>query len=192
MRGKETLNIDGVGPVLFESSRKARHMNITVKPFRGVRVAVPYGVPLRIAKAFARAKTDWISKHQGRIREVELERNTHLAHSAEIDWKAARELLTGRLTALSERHGLPYNRLSIRNQKTRWGSCSLKKNISLNVELVTLPEELMDYVLIHELVHTRVHSHGKAFWAKLTGYVPEARLLDAALKNHRILNRSRR
>ncbi len=192
MRGKETLNIDGVGPVLFESSSKARYMNITIRPFRGVRVAVPYGVPLKIALYFARSKTNWIRKHLDRIRDVELESNLRLEDSAEMDWKAARELLTGRLTDLSAKYGLPYNRLSIRNQRTRWGSCSSKKNISLNIELATLPEELMDYVLIHELVHTRILSHGKAFWAELTGYVPEARLLDARLREHRIMNRYRK
>ena len=188
MRGKERVNIDGIGPVLFESSKKARYMNISVKPFRGVRVAVPYGVPFSFAAEFARSKTGWIKKHQLRIKDLEQE----WPEPVELDKKAARKKLTERINAISERYGLPFNRLFIRNQRTRWGSCSSKKNINLNIELVRLPEELMEYVIMHELVHTRVPSHGKAFWTALSAYLPESRLLDARLREHQIMKRSRK
>ena len=62
-----------------------------------------------------------------------------------------REILIKRLDKLAEKHGLKYNRVFVRNQKTRWGSCSSKNNISLNAKLVKLPEKLMDYIILHEL-----------------------------------------
>jgi len=79
---------------------------------------------------------------------------------------------------------LKYNRVFVRNQKTRWGSCSWKNNISLNAKLVKLPEKLMDYIILHELVHTRVRNHGKEFYAELGQLVPDQKLLDSELKEY--------
>lgn len=70
----------------------------------------------------------------------------------------------------------------MREQRTRWGSCSGKNNISLNVKLVLLPEELIDYVILHELVHTRIHNHGKKFWDELDIYTGNAKAVAKRLK----------
>ncbi|MBL7226120.1 MAG: M48 family metallopeptidase, partial [Desulfobacteraceae bacterium] len=85
---------------------------------------------------------------------------------------------------LANKHGLKYNRVFVRNQKTRWGSCSSKNNISLNVKLVKLPEKLMDYIILHELVHTRVRNHGKEFYAELGRLVTDQKLLVSELKEY--------
>lgn len=73
--------------------------------------------------------------------------------------------LPERLRVLSERHGLPFNKVQIRGSKGRWGSCSGQKHISLSYYLMTLPPHLIDYVLLHELSHTREMNHGDRFWA---------------------------
>lgn len=182
-----TLEIEGIGPVLFERSLKARRVNISIRPFKGVRVAVPRGVSFERAEAFVRSKFDWIKKHLPRMAERERE-HAALRNAGEgIDREEARKRLIGRLDALSARHALSYNRVFIRGQKTRWGSCSAKKNISLNMRLVELPDELMDYVIIHELVHTKIMNHGKAFWTALDKHMPGARALDAKLKKYRLV-----
>ena len=68
---------------------------------------------------------------------------------------------------LAKIYGFKYAKASIRNQKTKWGSCSAKNNISLNINLVRLPDELRDYVILHELVHTRHKNHSNRFWETL-------------------------
>jgi predicted metal-dependent hydrolase len=68
--------------------------------------------------------------------------------------------------------------VTIRNQKTRWGSCSAKNNLSLNIKLALLPDELRDLILVHELVHTRIKNHGPDFWRELKSIYPDARKLD--------------
>jgi predicted metal-dependent hydrolase len=79
----------------------------------------------------------------------------------------AKKLLPPRLTELAQKHGFQINKISIRNNKRNWGSCSARNNISLNLQMMKLPDELIDYILLHELVHTRIKNHGPLFWSKL-------------------------
>lgn len=78
--------------------------------------------------------------------------------------KQARIYLPTRLATLAEKYNFSYGKVTIRNQKTRWGSCSYQNNISLNVQLMRLPKHLVDYVLIHELAHTVEKNHSNSFW----------------------------
>jgi predicted metal-dependent hydrolase len=79
----------------------------------------------------------------------------------------AKRFLPPRLRELAEKHGFKYSQCSVRNSHSRWGSCSGKGNISLSIYLVLLTEELIDYVLLHELCHTVEMNHGERFWAIL-------------------------
>lgn len=79
----------------------------------------------------------------------------------------AKKILPGRLSELAEKYGFNYNRVTIRNNKRNWGSCSAKNNISLNMQMMKLPDELIDYILLHELVHTKIKNHGPKFWEGL-------------------------
>jgi len=98
----------------------------------------------------------------------------------------ALEYIPERLKIISEKFDLKYKKLSLRNQKTLWGSCSSKNNISLNVNLMRLPAHLIDYVLLHELVHTRHKNHGPDFWKTLNLYSGNAKKLVSELKNYSI------
>jgi predicted metal-dependent hydrolase len=164
----------------LERSTRAKTIGISVRPFKGVRVAVPYGVSYKQAERFARSKIGWIKKHADKMSRVEHQAMA-MNRNHPIDRAAARAVLLKRTQALSKRHHLPFNRLFVRNQRTRWGSCSGKNNISLNVNLVRLPDELIDYTILHELVHTRVKNHGKAFWERLEALVGDSKGLDKKL-----------
>ena len=87
--------------------------------------------------------------------------------------RTARRMLLARLAVLSLEHKLPYKRASIRQQRTRWGSCSRQGGISLNAKLLFLPAEVVDYVLLHELCHTKELNHSARFWALLQRHDPE-------------------
>ena len=89
-----------------------------------------------------------------------------------------------RLEEIAQEHGFIYNKATVRNQKTRWGSCSGKNNLSLNIQLINLPHELIDYVIFHELVHTKVKNHSPVFWKKLDGFVDNAKSLNEELKQY--------
>jgi len=175
MPGSQIIHIKGIGAVLFQRSPRARRIIISVRPGRGVRVAVPRHTSVKSAVEFVRTKKTWVKKHLTRIREYERYRKDFDLAFQSIDKIQAMKQILGRLNQLARRHGFTYNKVSIRNQRTRWGSCSVKDNISLNVKLVALPQELFDYVLLHELVHTRIHNHSKSFWKELDKYVGDGK-----------------
>lgn len=79
----------------------------------------------------------------------------------------AKQILPVRLSELAEKYNFNYNKVTIRNNKRNWGSCSAKNNISLNLQMMKLPDELIDYILLHELVHTKIKNHGAEFWQNL-------------------------
>jgi hypothetical protein len=79
----------------------------------------------------------------------------------------AKKLLPPKLAELALKYGFQFNKITIRNNKRNWGSCSSKNNISLNLQMMKLPDELIDYILLHELVHTKIKNHGPGFWQKL-------------------------
>lgn len=94
----------------------------------------------------------------------------------------ARSFLLPRVQGLARRHGFSHGRITVRNQKSRWGSCSATGNLSLNARLLFLSPEACDYVLLHELVHTRHLNHSPAFWARVAEVAPAYRQAMAELK----------
>ena len=177
----QVIHIDGVGAVLFEHSARARRIVISVRPGRGVRVAVPRRTSIKAALEFVQTKKPWIKKHLAKIKAYERQKKEFTNIFQSIDKTQAKKQIIGRLNRLARQYGFAYTKVTIRNQRTRWGSCSAKGNINLNIKLVALPPEISDYVLLHELVHTRIHNHGRRFWKELDKYVGNGKELARGL-----------
>ena len=96
----------------------------------------------------------------------------------------AKNYLPDRLSFLARKYGFSYGEVAIRNQKTRFGSCSYKNNINLNINLMNYDFDVIDYVLIHELCHTKVKNHSIKFWAEVEKYCPEYKNLRKKLKSN--------
>ncbi|HSX23696.1 MAG TPA: SprT family zinc-dependent metalloprotease [Candidatus Saccharimonadales bacterium] len=96
----------------------------------------------------------------------------------------AKKLLPGRLESMAARHGFDYRHVTIKHLKARWGSCSSTKDIALNCFLMQLPWELIDYVILHELVHTKIMAHGEKFWGELAKYVNDLPAKRKAIRAH--------
>ena len=125
---------------------------------------------------------DWIEAHIRKALE-EREKAESLGTFSEEELKAivkeAHRTIPLRVEEIARTMGITYNKLSLRKQKTRWGSCNGKGNISLNCLLVKVPREVMDYVIIHELSHRKHMIHSKAFWNFVEKY-------DPAYREHRM------
>jgi len=174
--------IEGIDPVLFERSKRAKRIIITVNHDGKVRIAIPDQATFTEAEQFVHSRKDWIKKHLDRSI---LERSKFVEQPLEIDLPTANKKLIDRFLQLASQHGFSFNRLTIRNQKTRWGSCSAKNNISLNIKLAILPEQLMDYVVFHELVHTKIKNHSPRFWAELAKYIENPKQVAKELRKYR-------
>ena len=168
-----------VGTIKYIGNNRAKRIIVSIKP-EHVRVVIPKRQSFKNAQKFVESRLEWIKTNRQSM-DLQLEKKNKLP---EIDRKVARKILCRRIGELAQLHNFVYNRVSIRKQKTRWGSCSSKNNINLNMNLLHLPSELMDYVLLHELVHTRVKDHSKDFWDELNTVVPNARQIDKKLKDY--------
>jgi len=206
------VNYRGIGEVKYIRNPRARNLTIRINQQGEVRVTVPRIVSWRRAEAFFLSKQAWVRKKldhrnskgcmdslpsegemlriRGREHVIKLQGGDSGSEDAiwRILRKEALDYLPGRVAELSEIHGYKITGLKIRRMKTRWGSCTARKSINLNSWLMMIPEALADYVILHELAHTRFPDHGKKFWEELdratgglsAGYRKE-------LRNHQIM-----
>ena len=174
----ETWEIPDIGAVAVAVSDRARYARITVSRAGAVKLVLPRQMSLKQGRKVLESGRAWVIKHLRQVRTVQ--------DDPRLDRVQARRQLVERLAELARRHGFQYNKVFVKNQKTLWGSCSSANNINLNVNLVRLPEELRDYVLLHELVHTRHKNHSKAFWKALNRLVDDAKALQRQLRQYHL------
>jgi predicted metal-dependent hydrolase len=159
--------VSPIAPIYFVRHRRARRYLLRVEPDGRVRVTIPRGGSKREADAFVERHTEWVARQRARL--------TPSAVGAEerrVLRERARADLPARLLDLAAQHGMTVTGVSIRNQRTRWGSCGRDGRISLNWRLVLMPPAVRDYVLIHELMHLRRLDHSPAYWKLVAAACP--------------------
>jgi len=156
-----------LGPVYFVRHRRARRYLLRVEHDGRVRVTIPRGGSKREADEFVQRHTEWVARQRARLTPSAFgtEERTALRDRA-------RKELPARLLEIAAGHGMAVAGVSIRNQRTRWGSCGRDGKISLNWRLVLMPPAVRDYVLIHELMHLRRLDHSPAFWTLVAAACP--------------------
>jgi len=234
---EKTIHIEGIGNVLFRESKRARRLNISIRPFAGARVSMPVGISYQSAVLFVTERKLWIKKHLTRMKEVEnlqtkFDENSsystkhhklilrkaerkgisvklskgkiNVVYPTELDSASielqsairrgieralkleAKEHLPNKVKELADNYEFKFNKLALKNIKSRWGSCSRKNNINLSIHLMRLPDHLINYVIFHELVHTVHHNHSARFWNMLDSITGRAKRLDKELRKYRI------
>ena len=159
--------IDGAWRVTFVRRRQARRYVLRVDGEGGVRVTIPRGGSRREAVDFVERHRSWIDRQRHRIRPPSLSAVERVSHRT----KAEAEL-PPRLLAWAARHNLQVTRISIRDQRTRWGSCGRNGHITLNWRLILMPDWVADYVIVHELMHLRRLDHSPAYGALVAAAFP--------------------
>lgn len=150
-----------LGEITLSCTRRSTRTTITVRPSGEVRLSFPLYISQRRAIAFLESKAEWIKSSQARY----AERKTPTLSKEQIEAlrAEAKRILPSRVEELASRHGLRYGKVTIRAARSKWGSCTAQGNISLSLYLMTLPEYLRDYVILHELAHTVHHNHSPRF-----------------------------
>lgn len=170
----------------FVRHPRARHYVIRVRPDGSVRVTVPRSGSKRQAQAFVEERRAWIARARARVQATrDATRDGVLDPATERALRArARVELPARLLELAAQQELQVSRITIRNQRARWGSCSRSGHICLNWRLVHAPAFVRDYVLIHELMHLRRLDHSRAFWRLVHRACPDHLEARAWLREH--------
>ncbi len=159
---------------LIRSKRKS--IAIEIDRTGTVTVRAPYRMPNEAVKAFIEEKQDWIRKHIEKAQEMTLEtKDIEPITEEELDklYDEAREDIPKRVRHYASLMKVDYGRITIRCQKTRWGSCSTKGNLNFNCLLMLAPSDIRDYVIIHELAHRKHMNHSKNFWKEVEIMIPD-------------------
>ena len=177
--------------LVFVRHPKARRYIIRVGEDGTVRVTVPRWGSKREGAAFAAQQHAWIEQQRARERRTasgddgaaDRDRRPDAAEQRALIARARKEL-PPRLLELAAQHALTVTRISIRNQRWRWGSCSRTGHICLNWRLVTMPERVRDYVLIHELMHLKRMDPSPKFWQLVADACPPYQEARAWRRSH--------
>lgn len=167
---------------LVRMTRKT--MALKVEEDGTITVRAPYRISLRDADLFVEKHREWILKRQSALRERQEKRRTYTEQERAAGKRNARSLIEEKCRYYGRVMGVDYERISIREQKTRWGSCSSKGNLNFNWKLILMPEEILDYVVVHELAHRKEMNHSPAFWKIVGRVIPDYPERRAWLKAH--------
>jgi predicted metal-dependent hydrolase len=181
------MNMKGINFIL-KRNRRSRGVRLSVYCDGSCVVSAPYFVSEDAIRSYVREKSDWIRNTLQKFMPFKprVRRINSKAQYAKYK-EAARKLVELRLPELNKVYGFKTSRIAIRNQKSRWGSCSAKGNLNFNYKIALLPPHLADYLIVHELCHLREFNHSQNFWDLVAKAVPDYRLARAELKNFRVV-----
>ncbi len=174
---RERFDID----YTVKRSKRARTMRLAIYPDGNVVVTAPRFFGLQAIEDFVMKHSTWVRT------KVEETRGRTILRIRRSDIPALKKqalaLAVARAEYFAEYYGVQYKKISIRAQKSRWGSCSEKASLSFNYKIAVLNPRLADYIIVHEICHIRQFDHSKAFWALVAEQFPDHRELREQLRN---------
>lgn len=183
MPKEELVKIAGLSVLLVRSSRKT--LAVQIRTDGTVIARAPLRMPKDRILCFLSEKASWIRMQQGKMQEREKMRQQARIHLDAAQEKELREraksVLAQRTAYFARQVGVTYGRITVRDQKTRWGSCSQTGNLNFNFRLILAPLEVLDYVVVHELCHRRQMNHSTQFWQEVAQVLPDYRKRKAWL-----------
>jgi predicted metal-dependent hydrolase len=211
---EKSIQVSGIGEVTLVRKARSKRLRISVKSTGDVLVSIPWLMSFSSGETFVEEKKSWIIRTRLKLEKRGLTKTLlqpgellstrkfkylllpdstgkvhvyfriRLAIEGVLRYEAKRYLPV-RTRELADRLGYTINTVTVKNNKTNWGSCSNLKNINLNLHLMRLPDRLIDYILVHELVHTKIPNHGPSFKERLKSHFPDSAELDKTIKKFR-------
>jgi predicted metal-dependent hydrolase len=152
----------------IRANSKAKHLTIRIRDGKVI-VTKPSRVSVSYLESFILQKIDWINKH--------LQKTLHFPKTNKKDYQDNKEkaliLAEERLRFFNQHYKFTYKKITIKDQKTRWGSCSKRGNINFNFKIALIPEYLADYIIVHELCHLGQFNHSQKFWNLVEETIPD-------------------
>lgn len=151
---------------------RARNIKISIKSDGQVLLTIPRFVPERMGEAFLTSKANWVIKKLEEIKYSKLNVNLLKYPPYKTNRKEALKILSKKVEEVNEFYGFKYGRITIKNQRTCWGSCSRRGNLNFNYKLAFMDPKFADYVITHEICHLKELNHSKRFWDLVSKRLP--------------------
>tara|TARA_B100001115_G_C15800696_1_gene395949 strand:+ start:244 stop:804 length:561 start_codon:yes stop_codon:yes gene_type:complete len=171
---------EDIGEVKYKHSKKAKYIRIVINHNSQVSVVIPKYYNIRDAIEFVHSKKNWIQKNKIRIDQKKKLKLKLSNLELKKFWNDTKQ----KMILLSDMHQLNFYELIFKTLKSRWGSCSHNNVICLNNILYYLPEHLKEYIMLHELTHTKIKNHSSIFWEELEKICPNSKLKRRELRNN--------
>ena len=173
--------------IIIKKSRITKRIRIAVHSDGRVVVSAPWLLPMIFVRRFIHDKKDWInSKVEYFKNHPTKPRLTINSRMTQVNKDKTLALVHARLKHFNQYYNFEYRNITVRNQKTRWGSCSQQKNLNFNYKILFLTPEQQDYIIVHELCHLAQMNHGPKFWALVGQQIPDYKKIRASIKKYRL------
>ena len=172
---KERITLEGrIVEYELKTSVRSRRIRLVVHTEKGLVVTIPKRISKLAAERFIEQKSEWVLKNLARFKNS-IGNSIKKLSKKEIEEykKQAYTLAAARLAHFNAFYKFTYNKVSIKTQKTRWGSCSRKGNLNFNYKIALLPAHLADYIIVHELCHLAQMNHSPKFWRLVAQTIPD-------------------
>lgn len=155
-------------------SKRCHKLRLAVHRNGLIVVTIPFYIKEDVAEKFIKEKEDWILSKINYFKNIEESSERKFIYTDYSKYKQqALILVKERIDCLNKIYGYGFNTINIKNQKTRWGSCSKKGNLNFNYKILFLPERLRDYIIVHELCHLNQLNHSKDYWNLVAKTFPD-------------------
>ena len=155
----------------IKKSKRAKNLRLCVCSDTSVVITIPRLFPKILAKNFLIKQAAWVIKkieYYGKYEKIIFSKSDYSEKK-----EKAREIILNKISVLDKHYNFKFNKVVIRNQKTRWGSCSSKGNLNFNYKIIYLPIKLQDYIIAHELCHLQELNHSRKFWKLVEKIIPD-------------------
>ena len=174
-------------PHTIRTSTRAKRLIISVRQTGEVALIIPVGGSIRAAEKFLKKKMKWVMKKVDFFQKIKArhpELKTLKSQDKKADVEAARILVENFIKKYNEQDRFRYNKVRIKNHRSRWGSCSSKRNLNFNAKIALLPPHLAEYIVVHELCHLKEMNHSRRFWQSVEEKYPQYKLARKELKSY--------
>lgn len=170
---------------ILKTVKRSKHIRLSIDPDRGLVATKPVWVSARKVEDFIKEKGDWILLKLEDCRNAprRVPTGTPTTHKDFLKNKAdAYRFVKSRIDFWNSGQDFKFSKINIRNQKTRWGSCSHNGNLSFSYKILMLPPRMADYIIVHELCHLKEFNHSPKFWALVERFVPDYKEIKKELR----------
>lgn len=185
---RDLVKKDNMHEYVVVRSRKAKTMRISIYPDCTVKVTAPFFLPDILIRSFVLSKSRWMTKKLDYFAKHPVSSTkSFLNNLKDKDFKRSKDkalkMVNERLLFFNGHYGFKYKRVSVRDQKSRWGSCSHNGNLNFNYKIMFLDPVFQDYIIVHELCHIKELNHSTRFWSLVSETIPDYRDIRKKLRD---------